>query len=74
MAVVVGAHAQPFALARADDVDERHGGLDEDPVGAAARRVALDAAAQIRELGVSPERSCEIYADAVQALPPISGD
>lgn len=48
--------------------------LDEDPVGAAARRIALDAAAQMRELGVSPERSREMFADAVQALTQVSGD
>lgn len=44
--------------------------LDEDPVGAAARRIALDAAEQMRDLGVGPGRSREMFAEAVAALRP----
>lgn len=41
--------------------------LGDDPVGAAARRIALDAAAQIRDLGIDQDRARALFDEAVSA-------
>lgn len=41
--------------------------LGDDPIGAAARKIALDAAAQLRELGIDSDRARGLLSEAVDA-------